>query len=386
MTTIVRAADAADFLALVPRLAGYRPSRSIALVPFHGSRTLGVMRVDLPGPDAAGDSFAATLIGMLCKLPEASGVAFIVYTDAPFADADSITSATLVAALRTKADACGIDVVDALCVAADGWGSYLDPDCPAAGRPLRELDRPGLLDGLDHELGAPASDQAAGAELPAADLAQTERTAHALQSLDDALEAVQAATARHGGRRGDLAALDPQALAAACALDDVPALFEDALEWDPTSLRPFDAAALIWCLNLPALRDVALMQWCAPATAAVHRGDQLLQAQLAWSAGEEYPEALALPMAGEGPRPDADRLLAALALLRHAAALSPRTERCGPLAAAAWVAWALGRGTHAGHYAGCALELDADHGLAGIVAALVAAGQLPEWAFVRPAA
>lgn len=388
MTTIVRAADAADFLALVPRLAGYRPSRSIALVPFAGTRTLGVLRVDLPEPSAPLDGFAATLIGMLCKLREATGAAFVVYTEAPFADVDSdgIASAALVTALRTKADACGLDVVDALCVAADGWGSYLDPACPAGGRPLRELDRPGLLDGLDHDFGAPDTDQGIGAELPAADLAQTERTARALRSLEGALDAVQAATAAQGGARGDLAALDPQALAAACALDDVPALFEDALEWDPAALRPFDAAALIWCLQRPALRDVALMQWCAPASAALHRGDQLLQAQLAWRPGEEYPTELAAPMAGEGPRPDGDRLLAALSLVRHAASLAPRAQRTGPLAAAAWLAWALGRGTHAGHYARRALQLDADHGLAGIVSALVSSGHLPEWAFVRPSA
>ncbi len=388
MTTIVRAADAADFLALVPRLAGYHPTHSIVLVPFAGNRTLGVMRVDLPDPDAPLDGFAATLIGMLCKLREATGAAFVVYTDAPFADADSggIASAALVTALRTKADACGLDVVDALCVAADGWGSYLDPECPTEGRPSRELDRPGLLDGLDRDLGAPEPDQGIGTELPAADLAQTERTARALRSLDAALDAVEAATAGKGRARGDLAALDPQALAAACALDDVPALFEDALEWDPAALRAFDAAAVIWCLQRPALRDVALMQWCAPASAALHRGDQLLQAQLAWRAGEEYPRELAAPMAGEGPRPDGDRLLAALNLVRHAASLAPRAERTGPLAAAAWLAWALGRGTHAGDYAQRALELDAAHGLAGIVAALAGSGRLPEWAFERPAA
>ena len=32
--------------------------------------------------------------------------------------------------------------------------------------------------------------------------------------------------------------VDPRALAAVCALDDFPALFEESLTWDPASPRP----------------------------------------------------------------------------------------------------------------------------------------------------
>ena len=48
MTTIVKAANAAQFLSLVPKMLGYRPTRSLVLIPFAGSRSIGAMRFDLP--------------------------------------------------------------------------------------------------------------------------------------------------------------------------------------------------------------------------------------------------------------------------------------------------------------------------------------------------
>ena len=49
MTTIVKAANAAQFLSLVPKMLGYRPTRSVVLIPFAGARSIGAMRFDLPG-------------------------------------------------------------------------------------------------------------------------------------------------------------------------------------------------------------------------------------------------------------------------------------------------------------------------------------------------
>ena len=93
----------------------------------------------------------------------------------------------------------------------------------------------------------------------------------------------------------------------------------------PRRLAPFDAAALIWCLARPALRDIALVQWCGGIAA----GDEALDAQLRWESGEEYPAHLAMQMWGEGERPDPDRLEAALALSRRIAAAAPRAVRAG---------------------------------------------------------
>ena len=50
-TTILKAAQASEFLAAIPALIGYTPTASAVVVPFRGNRTAGAMRFDLP--DAA---------------------------------------------------------------------------------------------------------------------------------------------------------------------------------------------------------------------------------------------------------------------------------------------------------------------------------------------
>jgi hypothetical protein len=382
MTTIIKAADAAEFLALVPRLAGFRPVRSVAIVPFQANRTLGVMRLDLPPDDADTDRVAATLVGMVCKIRDADGLAVVVYTDHGFAGSGpedgGIAHALLVEAIGSRADACGLRVTDALCVASDAWGSYLD-SAPTP-HPLSDLADDLLDDRLPDDLRGPLGDQSTGAELPPADLAQRERVSRALRALELAVSAVAGATGAEQAAHADLAALDPQALAAACALDDIPALFEDVLEWDAADLRPYDAAMLIWCLARPVLRDVALVQWCA----GIEMGDAALDAQLSWEDGDRYPEEIAAFLWGEGERPEVERLEHALAVVRHAAAQAPRGDRAGALAAASWLCWALGRSTHAGWYAEQAVAIEPGHGLSGILLTMLGAGHLPEWAFTRP--
>lgn len=378
MTTIVPAAGAAQFLALVPKMLGYRPAQSVVLVPFSRSRSIGAMRFDLPDEKTPGDEIdriCATFIGMICRLPEADAVAMITYTDARFSDG-GMPHRMLIEGLQRRADSCGIRLTDALCVAADGWGSHLDPLCPESGRPLAEL---GVEPAGTEHLTVADGDQRSGTELPSVDLAEKERTARAVTALDDATQllcGIGTAPERPANERR----VDPQALATVCLLDDLPTLFEEALGWDAGALAPFDAAALIWCLARPALRDIALVQWCGGMAA----GDDALDAQLRWEAGEEYPADLAMQMWGEGERPDSDRLETALTLCRRVAAVAPRERRAGALAACGWLAWALGRSTHAETYACEACAIEPDHGLAEIVRSFVLAGHLPDWAFRRP--
>ncbi|MET0734523.1 MAG: DUF4192 family protein [Microbacterium sp.] len=384
MTTIVKAANAAEFVSLVPHLLGFHPTRSLVVVPFAGTRSLGAMRFDLPEDDV--DACAATIIGMVCRVREADAAALVTYTDDRFEESGGMPCLSLVDALRTHADACGLRITDALCVAADGWGSFLDPGVPPQGHALADLDHG--PDGLDVPVAA--GDQAAGAVLPHADPGEREDVARALESLAAAVEvlcgpdASAARGTRIGGdaaeteRRAD-ARIDPRSLAAACVLDDLPALFESALGWDAASLSPFDAATLVWCLSRPALRDIALTQWGGGLSA----GDEALDAQLRWEAGEEYPVHLAMRLWGEGDRPDPARLAAGLELARRVAAVAPRAAQPGPLATAAWISWALGRSTHAERYAHAAREIEPEHGLSEIVLSFVAASHLPDWAFRR---
>ncbi len=380
MTTIVKAANAAEFLSLVPRLLGCHVSQSLVLVPFDGARTLGALRVDLPAPEADADQVAATLIGMVCKLPDADGVALVAYT------ADSAAAGLphrpLADAVGRRTETCGLRVVDALCVAADGWGSFLDPECPDTGRPLTELGD-AAADGIDH-LPQPAADLAAGLELPEVSTATATAGEQALAAFDRAVEVVcgPAATDERGAfgeRRVGGGRVDPRSLAASLLLDDLPQLYEQALAWDTTDIDPHDGAAVIWCLSRPALRDIALVGW----SGHIRDADEALQAQLRWEHGEEYPAHLAMRMWGDGSRPDPARLESALALVRALAARTPARERAGLLAMCAWLSWALGRSTHAAHYAGLARDLEPEHGLAEIVLSFVGAGHRPEWAFAR---
>jgi hypothetical protein len=435
--TTVKAAGPAEFLSLIPRMLGYRPAQSLVLIPFHGSSSLGAMRFDLPdsGSDEI-DSVASTVIGMTCRLPEADGVAVIVYSGIGFAETGGMPHRALCDALERRADACGLRLTDALCVAADGWGSYLDPTCPAAGRALAELGAAGSALADLAGLPEPDGDQVSGAALPDTDLAARERVARSLAAIGRAVTVLCGedfgergsgaggigGASRHvigedgvseDGDRGDAAAaaakesarrdlapvpgpvtgegeeaasvpeekerVDPQALATVCRLDDLPGLFEDALEWDPDALEPFEAAALVWCLSRPSLRDVALVQW----SGNLSQGDEALDAQLRWESGEEYPAHLAMRMWGEGERPSPDRLEAALRLARQVAAVAPRASRPGPLAMCAWLSWSLGRSTHAEAYASEACVIEPEHGLSEIVRSFVRAGHLPDWAFHR---
>jgi hypothetical protein len=352
MTTVIRAAGAADFLALVPRMLGFMPSRSIVLVPFAGNRTLGVLRLDLPDLQDATEieSVASTFIGLVCKVSHADGVAAVVFTDDHLAgvDADALPHAPFIRALLQRADLCGLRTSEALVLARDGWGSYLDPELPTGGRPLEDVP---FDDAALSDMPLAPGGQAAGADLPSVDLVEKERVARSLRSIEHAWQ------------------------------PDPTHLLEEALGWDPDDMSPDQSASVIWCLARPLVRDVALVQWAGD----LERGMEALDAQLAWAEGAEYPPDIAATMWGEGPRPDPDRLQRALDLCRHVAAAAPRAERAGPLSACGWLAWALGRSTHAGRYAQAALEIDPEHGMAGIVLGMASNAHLPEWAFERAA-
>lgn len=372
MPTTVKAADAAQFLSLVPRLLGYTPARSLVVVPMAGHRSVGAMRVDLPPGDDLDtvERLASSIVGMVCRIGGAEAFVAVAYTDE--SAAVGLPHARLIDALGRLAEAGGLAFVDALVVAADGWGSHFDSDHPPGGRPLAALETTPPLD-----LPAAVGDQATGATLPPHRAAERRVVGAAVQSLRTSLEVlcgIPSDSAR-------VARVDPAALEAACELDDLPRLFERALRWDAAALPPMRAALLAWCLARPALRDIALVQWATDVVG----GEDALEAQRRWEDGADYPADLASVMWGEGPRPDPDRLETAVELARHIAALAPKRLRAGALATCAWLSWALGRSTHAERYALLAMEIEPDHGLSDIVQSFVTAGHLPDWAFRRPA-
>lgn len=350
MTTVIKADGPARFLSLLPHIAGFTPHDSVVLVPCAGGRTLGAMRVDLPrvGTDPA--EYAATIVGMLCRVQGADGVTVVVYTPEPFRDPDGRMARTgLVEDVRLRVHQCGLRLIDELCVAGDAWGRYAEAEEP--GRPLEDIRTEELSFDDGHVSGDVTRPQSDGCELPPSDLVEREAVARELRGLSVWV--------------GDRT---------------VPAVIESAIEEELDDLPPRALALLIHLLDRPALRDIALTQWCGDYAEGV-----ATQAwQLAWSRGRRTAPDGPVRLAGEGSRPSARRLERALALAKRLAGCAPREHRAGPLVAAAWLSWALGRSTHAAHFVELVRELDPHHGLADILATMLNAGHLPEWVFDRP--
>lgn len=366
MTTVLRASTSAEFLRLVPSLAGFTPTESVVLLPFHGSRTSGAMRLDLPDDHVPLEDYADAAVGLIARVDRTDAVAVVVYTDAegePTRDGLIVPHAVAIDELLGRAADSGLRIVDALCVTPSGWMSYLDDEPELRVLPVAAPEVPGI--------GDVSGDQSAGAALPPADLAEKERVARALCELERMLG--------HGSGTGLSGREDPQAIAALVLLEDIPAFFEAVLA-APDALPPFATAALLWCLDRPAFRDVALTQWATDLSL----GARTLEAQLEFSSsGASVPDEIGDVFLGRGPTPDADRLRLALDVARAAAARAPRASRPAPLTAAAWLSWALGRSSHAGQYLDLVRAIDPQYGLASLLDTMISSALLPEWAFRR---
>ncbi|VXB38588.1 conserved hypothetical protein [Microbacterium sp. 8M] len=420
MTTIVHAAGAAELLAAIPVLTGFTPRDSVVLLPFRRSRTAGALRFDLPpgavaagpppsapaaasssgaGPGAApagvdpaaapsgadpaaaasgaaaatppvtptAAEFAEAAIGLTRRIPDVDGLAIAVYAGGGAVSDEPPPAAAVVEALLGEAKARGLHVVEALHVGGGSWRDYRDPLAPP--HPLSEVPAPPPVPGF----AGPAPDQFSGTELPDPGLFATESVGRALIALERVLgPAGPQRTPPDGSAR-----VDPRAHETALLLDDLPSFLEELLD-APETASPFASAALIWILNRPALRDVALVQWAS----SIDYGDRALAAQLCHcAAGLEVPPDVAGILVGHGPAPDRDRLGVALTLMRRTIALAPRQARGGPLAAAAWLSWAIGRATHAARYLDQAQAVDPTLGFTQLLRAVVDAGMLPDWAF-----
>ncbi|MFE6735374.1 DUF4192 family protein [Microbacterium sp. NPDC057650] len=369
MDTIIKASDAAELLSLVPALAGYTPARSLVLLPFHGTRAPGVLRMDLPpGGDEPCD-FVDAVLDLLTQVRGCDAIALVVYSDedaTPTRDGLVLPQSLLVEHLLGSANEEGFHIVEGLCVLPSGWSDYLDPE-PAL-RPLSEIPAVPDLPGVDV-----AADQHAGTELPPADLAARQRVGMALHDLDAVLERVRCGGAQLGSEE------NPQAIGAAVMLDDIPAFAEMLLEGEEDP-PPFACAALLWCLHRPALRDAVLVQWASDHATGMRAFD----AQLGHARhGAETPSEIGDIFLGRAGDPDPARLRRALDVVRYAVACAPRDLKPGALASAAWLSWALGRSTHADAYLRMSRQIDPDHGLTGLLLRVLESALLPMWLMAR---
>lgn len=366
MTTILHASGSAELLSSLPVLAGFTPVHSVVLVPFCGSRSAGVMRTDLPDDDVDPRGYAEAAVTLVSRVASTDGVAVVIYSDAPAdtSETPALPWQSLVLALHHRLATAGLRVVDSLCVTSSAWASYVDD--PPRWSALADLPAAPTIPGLADIAG----DQDAGVALPRIPKAERQRVATTVDALAELLEPSRTRRTRPHS---------PAAATAARLLEDPPALFERLLD-EPESDDPSVVTAILWCLERPLLRDTALTQWASD----LPTGRTTLAAQLAFAErGAMLPDHLGDLFLGHGPRPDTDRLRLALTAARFAAARAPRRRRPGPLTAAAWLSWALGRSSHADAYLRLVREIDPTHRLAALLSTMLDAAMLPEWAF-RP--
>lgn len=328
------------------------------------------MRIDLPHDGIDLEEYVDTAIGLVSRVTGTDALAIVVYTEEyPQRTPDGIVlpATVVVDELLNLAVDLGLHIVDALCVTPDGWASYLHEE-PVIHQ-NHDIPSPPPLPGIADVTG----DQDAGADLPIVDLAEKERVGRALRDLTNVLAHEQPL----GSERDN-----PQAIAASTLLDDLPAFFEMLLE-TPENLPPFVSATLLWCLDRPRYRDVALLQWASD----LPTGMRALQAQLAYADdGTAVSSDLGNVLIGQGKAPDPDRLKVALTIVRNVAARAPRASRPAPLTLAAWLSWALGRSTHAAYCLNAVAEIDPAYSLARLIDTMINTAVLPEWTFRRGAA
>lgn len=394
MTTIIRARAAHDFLALVPTLVGYRPARSLLCVAFDGNRTAGVLRHDLPSAASEREPLIAAIVGTLCRMPHVDAVVPVIYTDAEFSG-DAMPESELLGELVRTAQQAGFLVRDALCVAADAWGSLLDDELPAGGRDLALIERSGLARHPE-ALREPAESAADLVRIPPADAARSARVAAVLAAL------------RAAGIGGAGSDQDEPIRPAVDVLDSLDAVIGDALDPFVAAERLASGRAgdepemLAWLVHLascPPLRDALMLQVAfgpvvgelalecadraagdpAPSGAWCDRAPDGADVDTRAESTEEFLSRLLLGMVET--RPDVHRIDRAVESLVLAAADAPDAERAGILCVIAWLAWALGRSSAAGALVDRALGADPTHTMAGLLRRFFGSGALPDWAF-----
>jgi hypothetical protein len=363
---IVKATSAAEFLSIVPTLAGGSVERSIVFVPFRGNRTFpAACRIDLPSRERRADLRALVhgALGVLSRIRDADRVDVVVYTDRSFEAERGIPHLELGRAAVEGLRRAGFHVGFAGCVASDGWGDYLDRSHADAGRPLDEISVRSVDDGSRDR------------EVPDADTARRLEVARLL-----ALELPP--------RREDVDDLEHEVP----LVELLEVLLEscDAPELVAVGLKLFAS---------PAIRDAAILSFAfgrdvghlamldAERWGRVQREtgltmDEIVAAELESGAAPDFAQEDLL-LGRTDLVPDRERLGAAIRLLRTLVAHAPDELRPGPLTMLGWFLWAVGSVSAAGAMLERALTLDPGYRMASILLTWFDSGALPEWLFRR---
>ena len=362
MTHVMKATSTADLLAMVPHLIGYQPRNSIVFVTFRGTRSCGAMRVDLPSSDSPRIQrrMVTTMVGMLCKIPDVDAVVIVVATDESFGESSEPPHQALAAMIERRVEQSGFELRQSLCLAADGWASYLDDHTPVGGRDLAELDQSQVAADMPGELRDELGIVDPHAELlPEATEEQRAEMAGELEWLRTLMESQP----DHDDDDDD----DDEIPSDLLPLTDLPSFAEDVLTGDP-GLE--DLALFAFAVQGPPVRDQVMLQWASDRAAGIRLWD---------APGFESADL----MMGHGRLPDLDRMVRGIELLRTIAARVSDRQRLPMLCMLGWLNWAMGRGTLAARYVEAAVAIEPEYGMAEVLTMLLNSGMQPEWMFER---
>lgn len=381
--TILTSHSGADFLAMLPTLAGFTPRESLLVVPFHGRRTMGVLRIDLPSAVERDDHdrLGSVTLGAMARLTRCDGVVLVVYTDDPFT-VGFAKWRRFVGRLAARFASAGFTVKDELCTAADGWASWRERDVPVSGHPPRDID--------DSPLATQAAALRGGARLPVA-------------GVDEPLPPVEPVVRRRVSRAvrevvhgGETAALGrPTSAVPHRAGEAIEKMLrcQDATDMTESLVVQVAAAMLHGADRNAAMIRIAFGRAAARRVRAGRRrhrrhASRSLPADAAgaWAVGADGSgpaEAAAWILGVSTQSPDTRVMDHAIPQLRHVAAHLEPQLRPDILCMLAWLYWALGSGSRAGHCVDEALRIAPGHELAGILHAVIGSGALPEWVYTQ---
>jgi hypothetical protein len=367
MQTIMKAADDAALLSLMPHLIGMQPRNSVVLLGFLGNRTHGSLRFNLPVETGASaflvyKRVSKTLVGTLSKMPGADGVVVAVVTDETFGPSPVPPHLDFVAELTRGINRSRFVLKAVLCRASDGWAPYFDPNVPVGGYPLADIVNADIASQLPPDLPELFDAATAPSRVPDAVDEVRNRVMADLRLIQDGTP-----TGRlDGGSR---------------SRSDEPI---DLIEFTENALTLSDdefirlAGEYLFILQMGKTSDPMMLQWASdPETTA------RLWAEVAQFEDDCVPidSEFADVLNGVGQRPDPDRLERAIRFVLRLVACADDSARLRPLTVLAWLYWALGRGSTAAVHLAEALTLAPQDERVRELSSLVCAGVLPPWLF-----
>ncbi|WGW13328.1 DUF4192 domain-containing protein [Saxibacter everestensis] len=372
-TTAITLREPRDLIAWVPYHLGFRPRDSLVLAAVRRTgrefRIGLTARLDYPPDTATGLSQAAANAYAHALDPDrqANAVIAIIYSDLNLEEQGDQAKASA-RLLEEALETAGREAFDVFWVGEHGWGSLLCDDaacCPARGRPLEQLTDSSVSAQMIFAGQVAAASVAEMLELPAVSEARRESVAKAALLAAD-------------WRRSEIVQ-GRHEMWAARSIDR----WRDAMQRFQNGTEP--AASLLGRLAVALcdswIRDAVLVDiagWGGRSGDDEAEPD-LVKAVATRGGGPEVTR-IAAGIAGALDEPPAEsRLRLAERLLRHCAACFDDEHRPPCLTVLAWIEWARGHGSAAGHLLDQALQIDPEYRLAVLMETAVSNALMPAW-------